>query len=65
MCTAEDHDRLRADPIEFRQRTVLMGMQLAENGNPELELRNCCECGSTLALEHTVPVEHGGPGTPR
>jgi hypothetical protein len=60
MCTHEDHDRLRADPIEFRRRTELVGVQSAENGNPELELRNCA-CGSTLALvvEHTVPVGHG------
>ena len=43
MCTAADHDRLRADPIELRRRTVFVGVQPAENGNPELELRNC-EC---------------------
>ena len=59
MCTAADHDRLKADPIEMRQRTVLVGVQPAENGNPVLELRNCRECASTLAIEHTVPTEHG------
>ena len=59
MCTAADHDRLRADPTEMRLQTVLVGVQPAENGNPELELRNCRDCCSTLAIEHTVPAEHG------
>lgn len=51
MCTEADHDRLRADPMELRRRTVLLGVQSAENGAPEIELRNCNTCGSTLALE--------------
>ena len=59
MCTAADHERLKADLNEMRQRTVLVGVQPAENGNPTLELRNCRECCSTLAIEHTVPAEHG------
>jgi hypothetical protein len=59
MCTAADHDELRADPVEFRRRTVFLAVQPAENGNPELEYRNCGGCGSTLAIEHTVPPSHG------
>lgn len=59
MCTIEDHNRLRADPIEMRRRTVFVGVQPAEGGSPELELRNCESCASTLAIEHSVPLGHG------
>jgi hypothetical protein len=50
-CRPTDHRELKADPERFRAETDPVGVQRGRAGDPDLELRNCRGCQSTLAVE--------------
>ena len=49
-CTRAYHDRLKACPALLVQVAAPAGVQLDENGRPELQLYRCRLCNSTIAL---------------
>lgn len=48
ICGTARHDRIKADPREFRERATFLGFQ-DDGAGGRLELRTCNACGSTLA----------------
>lgn len=52
-CSRDYHDRLRAFPDLLWQQLHNIGIQHGEDGAPDLSLRNCDRCGSTIAREVT------------
>ncbi len=49
-CSQADHERLKRDGQAW-PKCPAVGLQPAMDDVPELELRNCGSCGSTLAKE--------------
>jgi hypothetical protein len=49
-CSRDSHAEVKADPIRFRDLAYL-GVVRMDGDGPDIELRNCPHCASTLAME--------------